>query len=178
MPDSQYRRRELTYKIVLTAILFALAIVLSMVENIITPAQLFAGVKLGLSNIVTMYCLFFMGVKPTAALVILKAFFTLLTRGLIASMLALTGGAFSVLIMLLLLWLGRGKISYLIISVAGAVAHNTGQLILASWLTKSLYTLYYFPILLLSGVGAGVVTGITLRAVMPAIKRVSEYRPK
>ena len=116
--------------------------------------------------------------KPTAALVILKAFFTLLTRGLIASMLALTGGAFSVLIMLLLLWLGKGKISYLIISVAGAVAHNTGQLILASWLTKSLYTLYYFPILLLSGVGAGVVTGITLRAVMPAIKRVSEYRSK
>ena len=60
MPDSQHRRRELTYKIVLTAVLFALAIVLSMVENIITPAQLFAGVKLGLSNIVTMYCLFFM----------------------------------------------------------------------------------------------------------------------
>lgn len=178
MSDSQYRRRELTYKIVLTAILFALAIVLSMVENIITPTQLFAGVKLGLSNIVTMYCLFFMGVRPTAALVILKAFFTLLTRGLIASMLALSGGASSVLIMLLLLWAGRGKISYLIISIAGAVAHNTGQLLVASWLTKSAYTLYYFPILLLSGVGAGIVTGITLRAVMPAIKRVSEYRPK
>lgn len=44
---------------VLMGLMFALAMVLSYVESMITVPGLPPGVKLGLSNIVTMYCVFF-----------------------------------------------------------------------------------------------------------------------
>lgn len=46
---------------VLMGLMFALAMVLSYVESMITVPGLPPGVKLGLSNIVTMYCVFFLG---------------------------------------------------------------------------------------------------------------------
>ena len=46
---------------VLMGLMFALAMVLSYVESMITVPGLPPGVKLGLSNIVTMYWVFFLG---------------------------------------------------------------------------------------------------------------------
>ena len=47
-----------------------------------------------------------------------------------------------------------------------------GQLLGASMLTGTALTLYYFPVLILSGVGMGLVTGLVLKTVLPAVEKL------
>ena len=60
----------------------------------------------------------------------------------------------------------------MVISIFGAIGHNMGQLLGSSLLTGSTLTLYYFPILILSGIGMGVVTGLVLKTLLPAVERL------
>ena len=49
-------------EVALGGVLFALALALSFLESVITPLLgLMPGIKLGLSNVVVMYAMFFMG---------------------------------------------------------------------------------------------------------------------
>lgn len=158
---------------VLMALLFALAIVLSIVESSF-PSLLVTipGIKFGLSNIAVMYALFFLK-KPQALMIaLLKGAFVASTRGLIAGLLSVSGGLLSLGVMILLMFLFREKISYLIISIAGAVFHNIGQLIAIAFIYTSIYTLAYFPVLLIAGVAAGIATAALLRFIIPALKRI------
>lgn len=167
------RRSQGAYKIAFLGLMLALALALSFFESLL-PALPFlpVGVKLGLSNIVTMYCLFFLGAKPALSVAVLKAAFVLLMRGPIGAALSLSGGLLSVALMLLskrLPTLSNG-----IISIVGAIAHNVGQLLLASAILKSAYTLYYLPVMILSGIFMGFITGILLRLVMPYLQHADK----
>ena len=159
--------------VALLGMLFALAMVLSVLEGLVTPLLgLPPGVKPGLSNIVVMYALFFLGGANALTLAVLKAFFAALTRGAMAGALSLAGGLASLAVMLALRLLWRDS-SWFILSVSGAVAHNFGQLmIIRLLLTQSVYTLYYAPVLLLSGLVMGAVTSVSLRALLPALERL------
>ena len=158
--------------------LFALAILLSFIEGMAAPALgLPPGVKPGLANIVVMYALFFLGRGQALTLVLLKSFFAILTRGLSAGALSLAGGLLSLAVMLLLL-LPKEKPSYLVLSVAGAVAHNMGQLLMASLWLKTAFSLAYAPVLIVSGIGMGAVTSISLRLLLPALQRAGLMRQK
>ena len=155
------------------ALLFALAIVLMMVEGIIPPIPtLPPGVKLGLSNIVVMYSLFYLGKGPAFLVFFLKSFFVFLTRGPVAFFMSFSGGLLSIFVMILLLSLKKRKLSYIIISVCAAVAHNIGQLAAASIYMQSPAVYYYSPVLVISGVFMGIVTGILLKVMMPAMERL------
>lgn len=160
------------HSVALGGMLFALAIVLSIAESMISPLfGLPPGVKLGLANIVVMYALFFLGARQALVLVVLKSLFAFLTRGLSAAALSIAGGLLSLGIMLLLLWLSRRQASYLMLSIAGAVCHNIGQLLMAAvWLSTAL-SLAYAPILLVSGIVMGAITSLSLRALLPALEK-------
>ena len=155
--------------------IFALAMVLSFVEHSL-PAMPFLppGVKLGLSNVVTMYCLFSVGKSAAFTVAGLKSLFILLIRGPISGFLSLCGGMASVLIMLILISFKKQDPSYMLISVAGAVCHNLGQLLGTTAVLKTQFTLYYMPVMVISGVGMGILTGILLRTIMPAIRKMQE----
>lgn len=162
-----------TKLLVLTALLFAVALVLAIAENSFPP--LFAavpGVKLGLSNIPVMYALFFLDKKPAFMIAVLKASYVLITRGFIAGILSLCGGILSLLIMLLLLIIFRDKISYFVLSIFGAVFHNIGQFAAISLIYTTIYLWVYLPVLLISGVAAGIATSALLRLIMPAFNRM------
>ncbi len=160
-------------KVAFLGLLFALALVLSLVEMAIPVSGLLpAGVKPGLSNIVTMYAVFFLGYGEAFSIAVLKSLFVFITRGATAAFLSVSGGVFSVLVMLLLL-LPKRKLSYLVLSVFGSVAHNLAQLLAASVLLGS-DALYYAPVLVISGVFMGVITGMLLRGVLPALGRLRQ----
>ena len=166
-----------TQKLVLTSLFFAVAIILSVVENSLPPLPIaIPGVKFGLSNIAVMYVLFFIGGKQAYAVAVLKAIFVFSTRGWIASVLSLSGGILSVTVMILLMYLFKDKVSYLILSIFGAISHNIGQLIAVSVVYTNLYLLYFFPLLLLTGVMAGIVTSVLLKFIQPTFKRVGFYK--
>ncbi|QNU68894.1 Gx transporter family protein [Ruminiclostridium herbifermentans] len=162
-----------TKLLVLTALLFAVALVLAILENSFPPIfTAVPGVKLGLSNIPVMYALFFLDKKPAFMIAILKGFYVLITRGFIAGILSLSGGILSLLIMLLLLVVFRDKISYFVLSIFGAVFHNIGQFTAISLIYTNIYLWVYLPVLLISGVVAGMATSVLLRLIMPAFNRM------
>ena len=109
---------------------------------------------------------------------LLKAVFVFATRGWIASVLSLSGGVLSISVMVVLLILFKDKISYLILSISGAIFHNMGQLIAVSIVYTNLYLLYFFPVLIITGILAGIVTSVLLNVIKPALKRVGFYQNK
>ncbi|UOO38806.1 Gx transporter family protein [Oscillospiraceae bacterium CM] len=172
------QRRVNTSHLTLMGLLFALSITLTAVEYLLPPLPMLPpGVKLGLSNIVTMYCLFFLGRRSAFTIVFLKSAFVFLMRGFTAFLMSFSGGILSALVMLLLLLLVRQNISYLIISIAGAITHNLGQIIVASFLLGTALVFAYLPVLLISGVIMGTLTGTLLKVVMPAFNAIGNVTP-
>jgi len=162
-----------TRKLVLSGMIFALALVLSIVENAFPPLPMpVPGVKFGLSNIAVMYALFFLSRGQAYSIAVLKSLFVFMTRGLIAGILSLSGGILSLTVMLLVMVLFRDKASYTAISISGAIAHNTGQFIAVSFIYTGMYLWAYLPVLLVSGVIAGIVTAVLLRFIIPAFERL------
>jgi len=159
-----------TAQLTTTAMMFALIMVFSVLESTFTPLLgLPPGIRIGLTNIVVMYSLFFIN-KPTALLlVVLKSIFVLVTRGGIAGLLSLSGGVVAFLVMVLLIVIFKDKISILILSIAGAIAHNVAQLMGASLLLHQNLVLVYLPILLVSGIIVGTITSSLLRVTSPLI---------
>ncbi len=154
-------------------ILFAFTLVLSYIEFIVPlDGVLPPGIKLGLSNITVMYCLFFLGLPSALSVAVLKSGFVLITRGAVASLLSLSGGLGALFLMFFLIKAGKMRLSGVIISVFGSISHNLCQIVVSSWLTGTNLVYYYLPVLLISGVVMGIVTGLTLRAVLPAVGKL------
>lgn len=164
-----------TRRITITGMLFAVAIAFSWLEAAVAPMLgLPPGVKLGLANIVVLYALLFTSRWQALMLVVLKAGFAMMTRGGTAGLLSGAGGLLSLGAMLLLLMVFKQP-SITLLSVTGAIVHNLGQLaVVAFWIGTA--TVYYLPILLVSGVGMGVLTAVSLRALMPAFERMNFKR--
>lgn len=162
-----------TGRLVQAGLIFALALVLTLAENAMPSLPLpVPGVKFGLSNIAVMYALVFLSKGQAYSIAILKAMFTFMSRGLIAGMLSLSGGILSLTIMLILLAVFREKISYTILSISGAVAHNIGQFVVITVIYRGMYMWAYLPVLVISGVVAGIITAALLRVVIPALRRL------
>ncbi len=154
--------------------MLATAVTLTALEHTMPPLALLPpNVKLGLSNIVIMYCVFFVGGVSAVTINALKSFFVFLTRGPQAGLLSFGGGMLSVCVIILLIVLFKDKISYAGVSVAGAVTHNLGQLIVFALLTQTAeYVAYYIPQLLVAGVVTGIITGLLLKVILPVFRRV------
>lgn len=164
---------EKTKQLVLTGLLFAMALVLTIVENSIPPLIIsIPAVKFGLSNIVVMFSLFFIRKRQAYAIAILKAIFAFMTRGVLAGVLSLCGGILSLLVMTLLLVIFKEKISYLLISIFGSLFHNIGQMIAISLIFTNIYMWVYFPVLFIAGIIAGIVTSTLLKFVLPGLKNL------
>lgn len=164
---------EKAKRIALLGMLFALSAVFSIIEGMLQPFfMLPPGVKLGLANVVVMAALLFLRRRDAAALVVLKSLFVLLTRGASSAMLSIAGGALSLAVMILLT-LQKNRYTLLIISVSGAIAHNIGQLlVICFFMTQSMYTLYYTPVLILSGLIMGILTSLVLKMLIPPLEKL------
>lgn len=157
------------------AILLSVALVLSLVERWI-PLHLLIpvpGLKLGLANIVTLFAL--LRLKPVDALMII-VLRSLIMGGIMGPMtllLSLSGGLLAFFVMWpLIRWEGRA-ISVIGLSVAGAAAHNIGQVAMAGLiLQEPLLLLTYLPPLLLTSLGTGTLTGFAARPVINRFRRL------
>lgn len=161
-------------QVALMGMLFALAAVLSALESLFPVLPMLPpGVKLGLSNIVTMHTLFFMGTGSGMTIAVLKALFVLLTRGPTAACLSLAGGLASVAAMALLLRL-PGPPAAALVSICGAVLHNLGQLAAAALVLRSAFAFAYLPVMVLSGTAMGLLTALLLRLLGPYLRQINQ----
>lgn len=166
-------RNSKVKRLALMGLLFALAMALSFLESLLPAIPMLPpGIRLGLSNIVTMYALFVLGPASGYTIAVLKSLFVLLTRGAVASAMSIAGGLVSVTVMLLISLLPGMKKQYLLLSILGGAMHNAGQLVAARFIIGNGYVWYYLPVLLIAGIGMGVITGLVLKVILPYINRL------
>ena len=165
-----------TRKLARLALLTAVALALGWAERFIpTPMP---GIKLGLSNTVLLYALYLLDVKSAIVLMLLKVFLSGFTYAGISAMLySLGGGVVSLVMMILIKTLSRGTVSLVGVSVVGGVFHNVGQLLVMSILVSWRGAITLSPILLISGIAMGLVTGFVGRNAVGALGKIERTHP-
>src|SRR6056297_531080 len=151
-----------TRKLTLVAVLLATAIALHVIERSIPLPTNIPGLKLGLANIVTIVTMFLLKKSHVFSFVIIRVMITtLFFSGLTAFWFSLTGAIFSLLIMMIIAYKFPEKFSITSMSIIGALAHNLGQLTIAAIIINTWSLFYYFPIIMLSAIVAGLFIGIS-----------------
>lgn len=171
-------RKEKIQKITFTALMTAMAVALSFAEGLLPAAPfMMPGSKLGLSNIAVMFAASSLGAPETLFIIIAKAFFVLITRGVTAFLMSLAGGLLSGLCLLLIFRKIKG-FGFIGTGVASAFCHNLGQLLVSFIIMKTPAVFGYAPVLILMSVGTGLLTGILLKISMPYLKGVGKHIAK
>lgn len=154
--------------LLLLSILTAMALTLFLVEAQIPLPIGIAGIKLGLANLVTLFLLVKFSARDAALVLGMRIFLGNLFTGQAVSLLySLAGGILSLIVMLLLCRVLKGK-SVWFVSVMGGISHNLGQLLVAMCLLGVGGVIYYLPFLLVSGILMGLLTGIVTQGFLKA----------
>ena len=148
-----------TRKLTVMALTTAVAMILSFVESQIPAFVAVPGVKMGLANIAVVFALYKLGWKEAVMISLVRVVLVSLLFGSIASLFYSFAGA-----VLSLAGMGllkkSGKFTEIVVSVAGGVLHNIGQIAMASLILETDALRYYLPFLLISGTIAGIVIGV------------------
>ena len=138
-------------------LLIALALALSWLESLLPPLGV-PGVKLGLPNLVIVFALYRLGTCDAWCLSMIRV---LLASALFGSGVSLAYSAAGAVLSLAVMGLLKktGRFSPVGVSVAGGVAHNAGQIMVAMALLETARLAWYLPVLWISGTVAGVLIG-------------------
>jgi heptaprenyl diphosphate synthase len=156
------------------AVLTAIALTIFMVELQIPSIVPIPGVKLGLSNIVTVYAMFLLGAADTLAILLVRILLGSIFSGNLMSLFySLSGGLLCYLSMLVMRKIVTEKQIW-VCSVIGAIAHNIGQMAAAIVVTKTPSLLVYLPVLLISGVITGAFTGLCAQFLVGKLRNINK----
>ncbi len=171
-------RKDKIKRITFTALMTALAVVLSFVESLLPAVQFMPpGSKLGLSNIPVMFSASTGKVGDTLLIVFIKAVFVLITRGFTAFCMSLVGGILSAICTLMIFKMTK-DFGFVGVGVLSAVCHNVGQLVVSFFLVQTSAILGYAPVLLVASVGTGILTGTLLRVSMPYFLKIITFKDR
>ncbi len=158
-------------KVAQYGLLIALALVLSYLESLVPPLWV-PGVKLGLPNLAIVFALYRLGFKDAYVISLVRVVLVALLFGNGAALAySVAGAALSLSLMGLLK--KTGKFSSVGVSVAGGVAHNAGQILVAMALLETSRLAWYLPVLWVSGTIAGVLVGLVSGEL---VRRVPEQK--
>ena len=163
--------RLTTKQLTLCALLAAMALALSYLENLfpLSLAIPIPGVKLGLANIVTVFALYAMGAGQALLILLARCFLGSLFAGNMNALLfSLFGGLCAMGAMILLVRF-RG-LSIYGVSIGGAAAHNCGQIAAAVLTLGSAAPLYYLPVLLAVSLLTGGLTGLAAACLFQGLR--------
>ena len=165
-------RRSLFVRVIVTiSMLTAMGLALSAIESTFPPLIPFPGVKLGLANIVTLIAFSLIKKRHVLMVVLMRLVLAGLVLGTFlapAFWISSVGGLLSFFVMAICR--GHRLISIVGVSLAGAAAHNAGQLIAVSLLLDNQGIFYYLPWLLLWSVPIGLFTGFAAKYVVSALR--------
>lgn len=151
-------KKSTAHTVALSAMLAALALIFSYVEALLPLSVGIPGVKLGVANLVIIVALYTLGFRYAMMINVLRILIAgLLFNGAFGAMYAISGGVLSLIVMALLK--KTGWFSTIGVSMAGGVAHNLGQLMVAALIVSTMKLFYYFPVLLFSGMISGILIG-------------------
>ena len=147
-------------KLTTMALLCAIALTIFMVENQIPPLVPIPGIKLGLSNIVTVFAVFALGSGEAAAILFVRVFLGAVFAGNFSTIFySAAGGACAILATIFLRRILSEKQLW-IAGCLGAVAHSIGQMGMAILLTGTPSLAVYLPIMIVCSIVTGLFTGL------------------
>ena len=161
--DSRARRTALT------ALMVSLALIFSYIEFLIPFTPAIPGIKLGIANLVIIVALYYLGRYALTVNIVRVLIAGLLFSGVFGAAYSMAGALLSFLVMVLLKKTDLFSITG--VSIAGGVAHNLGQILVASFLVSNLKMFAYFPVLIFSGVASGAAIGIISWLILQRLPR-------
>ncbi len=174
-PDTSGSRRSGRVKtlsasfVARVGLMAALALIFSYIEAIIPYNPGIPGIKIGVANVVTLIALYKFGAKDAAAVSVIRIVIAgLLFNGLFGMLYSLAGACISLIGMIFLK--KTDLFSVVGVSMAAGVLHNFGQLLVAAALIEDLHIFFYFPVLIFSGIAAGILVGIIATLVLRSIR--------
>lgn len=161
-------------KVAVCGMFICLSIIMGYIESIIPIVMPFPGMKIGLANIVIVWVLYATDFKTSVLVSVLRVVLIGFLFGNLFSILFSLAGAFvSLIIMALLKKIKR--FSMVGVSMAGGVGHNLGQIVVAALVLENVNVMYYFPVLMISGIVSGIVVGITGGILFRKIKSLQTH---
>lgn len=158
-------------RIAVFGLMTALAFTFSYLESLIPFNFGIPGIKLGLANLVTVTALYVLPKRDAFWISVIRIVLSGLTFGGVFTMLySLAGGILSFALMLAAQ--KNKQFSVIGVSVTGGVAHNAGQIIVAAAVMNTVRIVYYFPVLLISGLITGLLIGIVSNIIILRLKKV------
>lgn len=149
-----------TKKLVVLALLDAIALTIFMVEAQIPALVPIPGIKLGLSNIVTVFTVFAIGPWEGAAVLFVRIFLGAVFAGNFSSILySGAGGLCAILTTMLLRKILTNKQLWVAGSL-GAIAHSVGQMAMAIFVTGTPGIAVYLPVMIACSIITGLFTGL------------------
>lgn len=148
-----------TKRIALLGLLTAIALTIFMIEAQIPAVIPIPGVKLGLSNIVTVFAVFTLGPWDGVAVLACRIFLGAVFAGNFSTILYSAAGGF----LSILVTMGLRKVlkenQIWAAGCLGAIAHSVGQMIAAIAITRTPGLLIYLPVLVIISIFTGLFTG-------------------
>lgn len=170
------QKKSAAHAIALSAMLAALALIFSYIEAILPLSSGIPGVKLGIANLVVIIALYTLGFRYAMAINLIRILVAgLLFNGAFGALYSLSGGILSLAVMYLLK--KTGLFSTIGVSMAGGVAHNFGQLLVAALIVSTMKLFYYFPVLLFSGMISGILLGFVASITLKKLPEDHFFKP-
>ena len=157
-----------TARMVLSALLLALMLVLGYVEHLL-PSVGIPGIKLGLSNSVLIFAVYMLSIPEAYMLMTMKVLLSgILFSGPQAMAYAFAGGLLSVTGMWLFsAWMPKRVV---VVSMVGGLLHNLGQAAVATLILHISVPVYWLA-LLGAGLACGALTGIASQKTLFTLKK-------
>lgn len=153
------------------SVLLTIAIIIFVLELQLPPLTPIPGIKMGLSNIITLVIILLYNKKDAFTVLVLRIIISSIFAGQMTSFLySIAGGICSFGVMCFAsLFLKKDKLW--VISAFGAIGHNFGQIVVAILLTGTWRIVFYFPVLFIAGITAGIFTGIVAQLLIKRLER-------
>ena len=164
-----------TKKMVFLGLMVGYSLILYILETYIPNPFIvfFPGAKLGLTNIITLVSLLIFGFKETFIIVTVRVILSSIFAGPMSYLLFSIGGAYLSLIVMFLVNKIKG-LSVIGVSIAGAIAHNIGQLLVASILVENFLMITYLPFMLATSLVTGLFVGIVSQFCYSKMDRIKD----
>jgi heptaprenyl diphosphate synthase len=159
-------------KLTIFALLLGIGIILHFLEIYISIPVGGYMIKPGIANVVVLFCMYLCSFQDAAFLALTRVLLSALFEPsitIITICISLGGVVLSLLCMGVVYAIRSQNI--VIISIAGAIAHNIGQLIVVLVFIPNKYLLYYVPLLIISGFFGGLITGWIVTLSLPKIQQ-------
>ena len=147
-------------RLALMGLLTAIALTIFMVEAQIPLPVPIPGVKLGLSNIVTVFAVYLLGTREAALILTARIFLGAVFAGNFSTVFYSAAGGALAIGVTVLYRRASPKSPICIAGILGAIAHSVGQMGAAILISGTPGLIVYLPVMILAGMVTGLFTGL------------------